>query len=63
MNLKIYIYTFCTMLSAFAVSSLNLEKIIYKNKVIEARILYFIISFALGYLISEFIIAFLPEEI
>ena len=63
MNLKIYLYTFCTLLSAFALSSVNFEKLIRKNKVIEARILYFIISFSLGYLLSEFLLNFLPEGI
>lgn len=63
MNYKIYIYTFLTMLSAYALSCINFEKIIRKNKVIETKILYIIISISLGFLLTEFLLAFLPEAI
>lgn len=61
MNYKIYLCTFCTMVSAYALSSLNFEKMIKRNKIIETRILYFILSFVLGYLLTEFFLLFLPE--
>lgn len=61
MNYKLYLYIFLTMLSAFSLSAINFEKIIRKNHVIETRILYFILSFSLGYLLTNMILAFLPE--
>ena len=56
--IKIYLYTLCTMVSAFALSSVNFDKFIRKNKVIEARILYFVLSFIGGYLLTEFFSSF-----
>ena len=46
------------MVSAFALSSVNFDKFIRKNKVIEARILYFVLSFIGGYLLTEFFSSF-----
>ncbi len=63
MSIKIYLLTFLTMLSAYALSSINFEKIIRKNKVIETRILYLILSFALGILLTNFFLTFIPEDI
>jgi len=59
MNYKIYIYVICIMLSIFALTGVNFEKITRKNKVLEIRILVLIIGFILGYLLSNFIIDFL----
>ncbi len=56
--IKIYLYTICTMVSAFALSSVNFEKFIRKNKVVEARLLYFVLSFISGYLLAEFLSGF-----
>lgn len=63
MNYKIYLCTFCTLLSAYALSAIHFEKMIKKNKIIETKILYFILSFVLGYLLTEFLVLFLPEGI
>ena len=46
------------MVSAFALSSINFEKFIRKNKVVEARLLYFVLSFISGYLLAEFLSGF-----
>ena len=59
MHYKIYIYVISVLLSTYTLSGINFEKFIKKNKVIEARILVLIISFALGYLITNFITDFL----
>ncbi len=59
--LKIYLYTICTMASAFALSSINFEKFLKKNKVFEARLLYFILSFICGYLLADFLLIFVTE--
>ena len=58
MNIKIYLYIICSMVCAFALSGVNFDKFIRKNKVVEARILYFVLSFIGGYLLSEFFLGF-----
>lgn len=58
MNYKLYIYVISVMLSIFALSGINFEKFIRKNKIIETRILVILLGFALGYLVSNFIIDF-----
>ena len=59
MNYKLYLYIFFVLLSAFALSGVNFEKFIKKNKVWEARILMLICSFISGYLLTNFIVDFL----
>ncbi len=54
MNVKIYLYIVGAMVCAFALSGVNFDKFIRKNKVVEARILYFVLSFIGGYLLAEF---------
>ena len=59
MNYKVYIYVVFVLISAFALSAVNFEKFIKKNKVIETRILVMILSFISGYLLTNFFIDFL----
>ncbi len=59
MNYKIYFYVFFILLSAFAISGINFDKIIKKNRVLEAKILVIILSFMSGYLLTNFIFEFL----
>jgi len=56
---KIAIYIISAMVSLFAVSGINFDKIIKSNHIWEARILVIIISIALGYFVANFIIEFL----
>lgn len=58
MNYKTYIYVISVLLSAFALSGINYDSFIKKNKVLEARILVILLSIALGYLITNFITDF-----
>lgn len=58
MDIKIYLYFIFTLCSAFALSGLNFEKIIKKNKIWETRILVLLLSLALGYIITNFILEF-----
>ncbi len=55
MNYKLLIYAFDIMLCIFATSAIHFEKFVKKNKVTETRILAFIISLILAYLLSNFI--------
>ena len=52
-NFLVYVIAFA--LAMFALSSLNFEKLIKKNKVVEAQLLYIPLAMALGYLVSNFI--------
>ncbi len=59
MNYKLFIYVFDIMLCTYALSTINFEKIIKKNKVVETRILVIIMSLILAYLLTNFIFDFL----
>ena len=59
MNYKIYVYMICTLFSAFALSGVNFEKIMKKNRIWEARILAMFLTLALGFLVSSFFLALL----
>ena len=45
-------------MAAFAISGINFNGIIKKDKVIEARVLVVSLSLALGYLLANFIMDF-----
>ncbi len=59
MDYRIYIYLITSMLSAFALSGINFDKILKKNRYFESRILVILLSLALGYLSTKFILEFL----
>jgi len=59
MNYKAYIYVISVFLSAYALSGINYDGFIKKNKAIEARVLVVLLSIALGYLITNFITDFI----
>ena len=55
MSAKYLLYLFVTVLVVFAMDSINLNGVFKKNKIFQARILYFLIALALIYLITNFI--------
>lgn len=59
MNYKIFIYVISLFASAYAVTGINFEKIIRKNKIVETRFLGMLLSIAIAYLVSNFIIDFI----
>lgn len=59
MNYKIFLYIIFTFLAAYGVSGINFNGFFKKNRNIEARIFTLVISFALGYLITNFVIDFI----
>lgn len=59
MPYKIYLYVIFVMLSTYALSGINFDKIMKRNKPLEARILVIIISFVIGYLLTNFVVDFL----
>ena len=59
MDIKIYIYVITLLLSAYAISGINFDTFLKKNKPIEARVLVIILSIACSYLVTNFITDFL----
>jgi uncharacterized membrane protein YwzB len=55
MNVKILLYIFIGFVVLFAMDSLNINGIFKKNRVIQARVLYFMIFMSLTYLVTNFI--------
>lgn len=58
MNLKLILYIFCTMLSAFSLSGINFNNFFKLKRKLEAKIFIIILSLALGYLLTNFIYDF-----
>lgn len=59
MNYKAIIYCLFVFLSIYALSGLNFDKFMKKNKPIEARLIVLILSFASSYLLTNFIVDFI----
>ena len=55
MNVKTLLYIFIGFVVLFAMDSLNINGIFKKNRVIQARVLYFMIFMSLTYLVTNFI--------
>ena len=52
---KFFLYIVVTILVIWSMDSLNINGIFKKNKVIQARILYFFIGISLIYLVTNFL--------
>ena len=59
MSLKVYIYVITLLVSAYAISGLNFDAFIKKNKAIEARVLVILLSMSISYLVTNFIYDFI----
>lgn len=58
MQIKILLYVITVPLSIFALDSININGMFKVNKVIQARILYLLISFSVSYLVTNFLYDF-----
>ncbi len=58
MNYKAIIYVISLFISIFAISGINFDGFIKKNKALEARVLVLILSISLSYLLTNFITDF-----
>ena len=58
MTTKFFIYLFVTILVIWSMESVNINGIFKKNRVVQARIFYFLLGLAMIYLITNFIIDF-----
>lgn len=52
---KFFLYLVVTILVIWSMDSLNINGIFKKNKVIQARILYFFLGVSLIYLVTNFL--------
>ena len=59
MKYKSLIYAITFFLSIFALSGVNFDKFMKRNKPIEARVIVFILAFAASYLVTNFIVDFI----
>ena len=55
MSAKYFLYLFITIVVIWAMGSINLNGIFKKNKIWQARILYFLLALSLIYLVTNFI--------
>lgn len=55
MSGKFFLYIVVTMLVIWAMDSVNINKIFKKNKVLQARIFYFLLGISLIYLVTNFL--------
>lgn len=58
MSYKIYIYALMLFVSVFAVSGINFDGIIKKNRIFEAKLLVVLLIMTLTYLSSNLVISF-----
>ena len=59
MKYKSLIYALTFFLSMFALSGVNFDKFMKRNKPVEARMLVIIFGIATSYLVTNFIISFI----
>ena len=56
--LRSIVYLLMFIVTWFAMDAINYEKLLRKNKVNQAQVLYFILVMALAYLAGSFILSF-----
>lgn len=55
MSAKAILYAFITIIVIWALDSININFIFKKNKIIQARVFYFLLALSLIYLVTNFI--------
>lgn len=55
MSGKFFLYVAVTFLVIWAMDSVNINKIFKKDKILQARILYFFLGISMIYLVTNFI--------
>lgn len=51
---KFFIYIFSTIVVIWSMDSVNINQIFKKNKILQARIFYFLLGISLIYLVTNF---------
>lgn len=52
---KFFVYVVVTMIVIWAMDSVNINGIFKKNKIIQARVFYFLLGISMIYLVTNFI--------
>jgi len=52
---KFFLYILVTILVIWAMDSVNINQIFKKNKILQARVFYFLLGISLIYLVTNFI--------
>ena len=55
MSGKFFLYVLTTMLVIWAMDSININGIFKKNRIIQARVFYFLLGISIIYLVTNFI--------
>lgn len=58
MSVKFFIYLFVAILVIWCFDSININQIFKKNKILQARVFYFLIGLSMIYIITNFIYDF-----
>ena len=56
---KFFVYLLSTIIVLFAMDGVNINAIFKKNKIIQARVFYLVLSFSLIYLLTSFLYDFI----
>ena len=59
---KFFVYLIVTIITIWAMDSVNINQIFKKNKVVQARVFYFLLGVSLIYLVTNFIMDLLLLE-
>ena len=62
MNVKVYLYIITTLLSAYTLTGINVNKFWNSKKNIEAKIFIILLSLIMSYLLTNFIVDFLSSS-
>ena len=62
MSVKVFIYIFTTLLSAYTLTGINFNKFWNTKKNLEARIFIILLSLIMSYLLTSFITDFLSSS-
>lgn len=55
MNGKFFLYVVVTLIVIWAMDSVNINQILKKNKIIQARVFYFFLGISIIYLVTNFL--------
>lgn len=58
MSIKLILYALTVPLSIWALDSININGLFKVNRIFQARLLYFMVSFGLAYLFTNFLYDF-----
>ena len=52
---KFFLYVFVTIIVIWALDSVNINQIFKKNRIVQARVFYFLLGLSMIYLVTNFL--------